>query len=128
MNLRKTYRQAGAVWAAPLAGMAALATLNIFLRAGRSIPDFESLLLIVVVLAALMAFAGSIVAGDSYGERLARKKPWPRAGKFGALLIVVGVMANVFLVLAMLTFALPHDDEMNSEIFMEELARESAGE
>lgn len=128
MNLRRTYRQAGAVWAAPLAVMAALATLNIFLRAGRSIPDFESLLLIVVVLAALMAFAGSIVAGDSYGERLARKKPWPRAGKFGALLIVVGVMANVFLVLGVLTFALPHDDEMFSDIFAEESARESAGE
>lgn len=128
MNLRRTYRQAGAVWAAPLAVMAALATLNIFIRAGRSIPDFESLLLIVVVLAALMAFAGSIVAGDSYGERLARKKPWPRAGKFGALLIVVGVMANVFLVLGVLTFGLPHDDEMFSDIFAEEPARESAGE
>ena len=128
MSLRKTYLTVGAVWAAPLAVAAAAATLYIFLRAGWFSPGFESPGLIVVVLAALMAFAGSIVAGACYGERLARKRPWARAGEFGALLIFLGVLASVFLAVGMIGLVLPHGDEINLEFFAEEVARESAGE
>ncbi len=107
MNPRKTFLTAGAVWAPLLAIAAASATLQIFLRAG----NFGSLVLIGAGLAALLAFAGSIVAGARYGKRLARKGRW--AGKIGALLIVVGIMANVGLAVGMLGLVLPHDQEMN---------------
>lgn len=104
MNSRKTFLTAGAVWA-PLLAIAALsATLQIFPWAGY----FGSLVLPVALLAALLAFAGSIVAGARYGKRLARKGRW--AGKIGALLIVVGIMANVGLAVGMLGLVLPHDD------------------
>ena len=128
MSLRKTYLTVGVVWAAPLAVAAAAATVQIFLRAGWFSPGFESPGLIVVVLAALMAFAGSIVAGASYGERLAHKRPWARAGEIGAFLIFLGVLASVFVAVGMLGLVLPHGDEMNLEFFAEEVARESAGE
>ena len=128
MSLPKLFLTAGAVWAPPLTLAAALATLHIFLWADRFTPGFESLGLVGVVLAALMAFTGSIVAGDSYGERLARKRPWPRAAKFGALLIVLGVLANVVLALGMLSLALPQHDRINFDFIAEELARESTGE
>lgn len=118
MNPRKTFLMAGAVWA-PLLAIAALsATLQIFLRAG----NFGSLVLPVALLAALLAFAGSIVAGARYGKRLARKGPW--AGKIGALLIVVGIMANVGLAVGMLGLVLPHDQEMNFDFVAQEPPRQ----
>ena len=122
MSPRKTFLTAGVIWAPLLAFAAASAALHIFLRAG----DFASLGLAAAALAALLAFAGSIVAGARYGKRLARKGPW--AGKFGALLVVLGIMANVFLALGVLGLVLPHDDDMNFDFVAEQQARESAGE
>lgn len=127
MILRKTYLTAGMVWAPLLAIMTALAALRVFLWSGPA-PGFESLGLILVVLAALTAFAASIVAGARYGERLAQKWLGSLAGKVGALLIVLGVMANVFLALGMFSLALPHDDGMIANLFVEQQAPYSAGQ
>lgn len=118
MSLPKTFLMAGAVWAPLLAIAAFSATLRIFPWADY----FASLGLPVAVLAALLAFAGSIAAGARYGKRLARKGRW--AGKIGALLIVVGLMANVFLAVGMLGLVLPHDDGIKFDFVAQEPPRQ----
>ena len=128
MSLRKTFLTAGVIWAPPLAFAAAAATLAIIYWVGRFTPGLAGLGLIVVVLAALAAFAGSIIAANAYARRLARKSPGARVGQFGALLIFVGVLANVAIAVGMVGLTVPHDEEMQFDFVVQELARESAGE
>lgn len=128
MSLHKTFLTAGVIWAPPLAFAAAAATLATFLWAGQFIGGFHGFALIAAALATLTAFAGSIMAANRYGERLARKLLGAWAGKLGASLICLGILANVALVVGFVGLVAPHDDEIVLKIIMEEEARESVRE
>ena len=122
--MRKTFLTAGVIWAPPLALAAAAATLQVFLWAGADGP----LGLIGAVLATPAAFAGSIIAANSYAKRLARKSPGARAGELGAILIFLGVLANVAIAVGMVGLTDSHDEETHFDFVAKELAREPAGE
>ncbi len=122
MSPRKIFLTVGAIWAPPLAVAATIiATERYFRYTG-------TFSLTVLILAALMAFAGSIFAGNRYGKRLARKKPSAWAANVGVLLIALGLVANTVFVIGFFNLPMLHDDDIPFEYLTEETARQPAGE
>ncbi len=130
MSLRKLFVTVGAVWAPPLAVSTAAVVVVIVIATERFLQGYVPFMFVLTLIAvcALVAFAGSIYLGNRFGKRFARKEPLSWAANVGALLIVLGVVANVAVMVGFFNLPMLHDDEVPFEYLTEETARQPAGE
>ena len=129
MGLRGLFVTAGAVWALPLAVSATAAMMAIVITTERFLRGYVSYVYVLTLIAvcALVAFAGSIFLGNRYGKRFARKEPPAWAANIGALLIVLGVVANVAVAVGYLNLMSSVEEDAIWEISEEEMPGELLG-